>query len=151
MDYLDFGKFLTYTRKIHDYIKKELNNAVREYQISNTHIQLLLVLGNYEEGISMHMLSELMYVDNALVTRSIKDLEQLGFLFRNRKTVKERKYRICLTEKGQKLKVHLEEVTNKIWNNLKSHFTDEELSLMRQTVKILEYKYDEIIEREKIC
>lgn len=149
MEELNYEKFLIYLRQFQNKMQKEFNDDLKHYQISSTHIGILLTLQSRKEGYSMSELSRLIKVDNALMTRNIKELEKIEYIYRNRENELQRKYHICLTEKGNQVAEELCKIMRKKQEEFINCFTEEERNMIENAIKIIIQKFMKTIEKEE--
>ena len=84
MEKLSYEKFLVYLRQFQNKIQKEFNEDLKNFHLSSTYLGIIMMLYDHREGYSMSDLSRLTSVDNALMTRNIKELEKIDYIYRNR-------------------------------------------------------------------
>lgn len=149
MEEINYQKFLIYLRQFQKIIQKNVNDELKNYNISSTHIGIIMILKEEEKGYTMTELSRLTKVDNALMTRNIKELEQINYIYRNREKQTQRKYHICLTEKGKDLAHSLEKIICKRKKEFFKNFTKEEQEILKQAANILVKKFISTIEKEE--
>ncbi len=92
-------------------------NSYFKYYLKDTNINLqqipiLLKLLNHEYIYQKDIVSDLK-MDNGLVTRNIRKLEDMGFIIRKEDDDNRRQNKISLTEKGKKLTLKLRDEGNK--------------------------------------
>lgn len=149
MEKLNFEKFLIYLRQIQNKIQKDFNEDVKALGISSTHMGIIMILKNCSNGCSMSELSRLNKVDNALMTRNIKELEKINYVYRNREKESQRKYHICLTEDGKQMALKLEKIIEQKQQNFLNNFTEEEKKIIDEAVSIVIQKFMKTIEKEE--
>ena len=149
MEKLNFEKFLIYLRQIQNKIQKDFNEDVKALGISSTHMGIIMILKNRSNGCSMSELSRLNKVDNALMTRNIKELEKINYVYRNREKESQRKYHICLTEDGKQMALKLEKIIEQKQQNFLNNFTEEEKKIIDEAVSIVIQKFMKSIEKEE--
>ena len=100
----------------------------------------------------MSNLSRMIKVDNALMTRNIKELEKINYIYRNRENESQRKYHICLTEDGEKIAKKLCSIMEQKQKKFIEKFTPEEKNIIEKAVQIVYEKFGKEIEKEeKTC
>ncbi len=149
MEKLNFEKFLVYLRQIQNKIQKDMNEEVRTLGISSTHMGIIMILKTSINGCSMSELSRLNKVDNALMTRNIKELEKINYVYRNRENESQRKYHICLTEEGKQMAEKLEKIVNRKQKQFIDNFTEEEKQIIDQALNIVIQKLIKTMEKEE--
>lgn len=141
MEKLSYEKFLIYLRQFQNKIQKEFNEDLKEFHLSSTYLGIIMMLYDYEEGYSMSDLSRLNSVDNALMTRNIKELEKINYIYRNREKESQRKYHICLTEKGKNVAKEIKNIIEKRQQDFLNLFSKEEQMLLEQTINMVLQKF----------
>jgi len=149
MEELNYDKFMIYLRKFQNKIQKEFNNDLKSLGITSTHVGIIMILSKKSEGYSMSELSRLISVDNALMTRNIKELEKIKYIYRNRKNESQRKYHICLTEEGKNIAKTLTDIQKKKEQQFLKCFTIEEQNLLKQAAELVICKFMNAIEKEE--
>lgn len=145
---LSYEKFLMYLRQFQNKAQKEFNEELKKFGISSTHIGIITILKNHPMGCSMSEISRIIMVDNALMTRNIKELEKINYVYRNRENESQRKYHICLTEEGNEVANEIERIIRQKQECFQQHFTKEEQMQVEQGIKILIEKSMKIMESE---
>lgn len=98
-DEYTFGALMFITHKNQH---KFLNNALKEYDLSIMQALFLIRINSYPE-INQNELAEWFFITKGTVAKSLKTLENKGFIKRERDLEDNRKYNLTLTEKSQKL------------------------------------------------
>ncbi len=151
MEQWNYETFLMDLRKFQNKIKKEFNEDLKKFKISSTHIGVLMLLKNQKTGYSMSELSRLTKVDNALMTRNIKELEKIDYVYRDQEEHKKRKYHICLTESGWNVAKKLEQIIKTKQKNFEESFTKEEQDVLCRALQIIAQKFMKIEKEDKEC
>ena len=139
-----------YLRLCQNKIQKDVNDELKKYQLSSSYIGILLLLNDHTEGYSMTELSKLISVDNALMTRNIKGLEEIEYVYRNREKTNQRKYHICLTEKGLEVAKELQKIMQKKQEEFVSNFTKEEKEMIEKAINIVMQKFMKVMKEDDI-
>lgn len=132
MKELNYENFLIYLRLFQKRMQKKMNEDLRKLGISSTHVGIIMILKNSKEGISMSNLSRMIKVDNALMTRNIKELEKINYIYRNRENESQRKYHICLTEDGEKIAKKLCSIMEQKQKNLSKNLLQKRKILLKK-------------------
>ena len=114
-------------------MRKNMTAIVEPYGLSHAHAIYLIAL-NLQDGQTMVSLSRFLDLDTANTTRVIKTLREKGFVYDDRKTESNKKFRIFLTDSGKAL-ANL--VMNKITELNNSYFANiprEDILNMRNTL-----------------
>ena len=149
MDELNYEKFLIYLRMFQNKIQKSFNENLKKLGISSTHVGIIMILKTTKEGLPMSSLSRLTKVDNALMTRNIKELEKIKYIYRNRENDSQRKYNICLTEQGYQVADIVQQIMEEKQKRFQEQFTKEERKTLEQGIQILLKKVINIVEKEE--
>jgi len=149
MKEFDYEQFLIYLRKFQNKIQKQFNQEVKKLNLSSTYVGIIMILSRKKDGCSMSELSRLTSVDNALMTRNIKELEKINYVYRNREKESQRKYHICLTEEGKQAAEALKEIVEEKKKSLIDCFTEEEQDVLVKAGKIVIERFLNEIEKEE--
>lgn len=148
MKEFDYEQFLIYLRKFQNKIQRQFNRDMKTLNLSSTYVGIIMVLSRKEEGYSMSELSRLISVDNALMTRNIKELEKINYVYRNREKESQRKYHICLTDEGRKIASSLQIIVDEKKESFVKKFTEEEQKILKKAGQIVIEKFLNEIEKE---
>lgn len=117
-----FGKYISI---LHRQEHRYLNQKVQEYGLGPP-LYPLFYLAKHE-GVSQKQLCETMAIDEAVITRSMKKLEQQGLVIRRKDSNDLRCYSLYLTQKGRDFIPVLTQFGYDFWTSITKEFTDEEL------------------------
>lgn len=112
----------THLRKIKNCVQKKINDAVNKYDISSVHANYILLLYKCE-GLTFKEVNNIIEVDKANTTRVINDLLKKEIIY---KTDDVRKYKVYLTDKGQKIAGAIEKEMDKLKMILLKNISEEE-------------------------
>ncbi|MCI8575022.1 MAG: MarR family transcriptional regulator [Bacilli bacterium] len=141
MEKLSYEKFLVYLRQFQTKIQKEFNEDLKKFHLSSTYLGIIMLLYDHKEGYSMSDLSRLNAVDNALMTRNIKELEKIDYIYRNREKESQRKYHICLTEKGKNVAKEIKNIIEKRQQDFLKLFSKDEQAILDQAISMVIQKF----------
>ena len=117
-----FGKYIAILhRQEHRYI----NQKVQEHGLGPS-VYALFYLAKHE-GVSQKQLCEDMAIDEAVMTRSMKKLEEQGLVTRRKNANDLRCYSLYLTERGRAFIPVLTQLGCDWWSSITEGFSDEEL------------------------
>lgn len=121
--------------------QKYINRRMQPYGLtSSDHAFLINISKN--SGINQRQLARNLAIDEAVVTRGIKRLEDNGFILRKKDPVDLRSFSLYLTDHGKKLIPALMDTFHHLDRALGNGFKREELaSLMEQLKKMTENAY----------
>lgn len=114
-------------------MRKNMTSIVEPYGLTHAHAIYLIAL-KLQDGQTMVGLSHFLDLDTANTNRVIKILRQKGFVYDDRKSESNKKYRIFLTDEGKEL---AEKVMNGVRALNESYFADvprENILIMRNTL-----------------
>ncbi|MDR2393843.1 MAG: MarR family transcriptional regulator [Treponema sp.] len=77
-----------------------LNRELKSYGLNSSEYIYLVNLAAEHDGVNQKQLSDMLIIDNALTTRAMKNLENKGYIEREKKRSDKRAYTIRLTKKG---------------------------------------------------
>lgn len=102
-----------------------------------------MVLYIKDDGILQGILAKTLKVSKATSTRSIKNLEKEGYVYRERDEKDLRAYRVYLTEEGKEVRKVILEKLVFFADMLLSDFTLEERELLRRLIRKASFKFHE--------
>jgi len=149
MEELNYETFMIYLRQIQKNMQRNMNEELKKIGITSTHVGILMILKREADGISMSELSRITKVDNALMTRNIKELEKINYIYRDRKKESERKYHICLTKEGYKIAKQLSKIIEEKQQNFLKSLTLEEKEILKKAVTIIIQKFELEMRKEQ--
>lgn len=149
MNAINYEQFLIDLRKFQNAFQKQLNDELKKLNISMTHVGIIMLLWKKETGYSMTEISRLICVDNALMTRNIKELEAINYIYRNRASEIERKYHICLTEDGRVVANELRIIMKRRQEKFLERFSPKEQEKIAEVIAIIKNKFIINLEKEE--
>ncbi|MBP7735267.1 MAG: MarR family transcriptional regulator [Spirochaetes bacterium] len=121
-----------------NYVRREFTNGGVEFTPAQMGILFALKLKN---GLSMNILSEIVSIDNAAVTRHVDTLERNGLITRTQDPEDRRKYMVSITEKGISEADKSKEIVRKINSMLKEGFSEEEVEVYKRMLNSFFVKF----------
>lgn len=95
-----------------------INRSLKEYNINSSEYIFLINISHHG-GTNQKTLSDKLIIDQAFTTRVMKNLENKGFITRERNSKDKREYNIYLTEMGKKVQpIIIEKLRN--WTSILS-------------------------------
>lgn len=91
--------------------KNYFNHSLKNEEITINHIPILLKLLN-QEYVYQKDISHDLQIDNALLTRNLRKLEDLGYILRVEDNDNRRQNKINLTSKGKSLAIKMKNESN---------------------------------------
>ena len=120
-----------------------INNNTKDLGISASEYIFLMEMYK-NDSMSQEQLSKNLIIDKAATARSIKSLEQKGYIVRNKDENDKRTNRIKLTKKGIEIKERLEQLFEK-WNDIVADDVDNDsLNLVMDVINHMSIKAIEI-------
>lgn len=98
---------------LHRQFQVYLNKQLKPYGMNSSEFIYILTLFSKEEGMSQDELAQALFIDKAAVARSVKSLEQKGFISRRQDSQNHRIKRVFLTQKA----IDFAETLRKILDN----------------------------------
>ena len=117
-------------RKGNSFITKETS----KFGIGSGQIMFLMQLYK-KDGISQEELSDILNIDKGATCRSIKKLEEEGFLIRVKDENDKRAYKLYLTEKSKNLEEKIKSVIYKWEDNISKELSKEEVDFLLSVLK----------------
>lgn len=122
---MDFELLPIYFENLKKYMDKSINQLIKQYGITIIQFKPIVLLEhNQEEGLSLQELTEKIGIDKANVTRVINDLLNKNIVYKS--DLKQRGYKIKLTEKGLKVATKIKQEKEKMDKKLLSCFNEKE-------------------------
>ena len=114
-------------------MRKNMTAIVEPYGLSHAHAIYLIAL-NLQDGQTMVSLSRFLDLDTANTTRVIKTLREKGFVYDDRKTESNKKFRIFLTDSGKALASLVMNRITELNNSYFANIPREDILNMRNTL-----------------
>lgn len=122
---MDFELLPIYFENLKKYMDKSINQLIKQYGITIIQFKPIVLLEhNQEEGLSLQELTEKIGIDKANVTRVINDLLNKNIVYKS--DLKQRGYKIKLTEKGLEVATKIKQEKEKMDKKLLSCFNEKE-------------------------
>ena len=123
-------------------LRTYINNALSEGDIKTTLSQTgILFLLRQEDGQSMTQLSKALDIDNSTLTGLIDRMERSGFVTRRPGDSDRRAFRISITPQGVKESNRAGPLINKVNEEIKSGFSQEEIETFKRVLGSLLEKF----------
>ncbi len=114
-------------------MRKNMTSIVEPYGLTHSHAIYLIAL-HLQDGQTMVSLSRFLDLDAANTNRVIKTLREKKLVYDDRKTESTKKYRIFLTEEGQKLATEIMTRITELNNSYFANIPREDILNMRNTL-----------------
>lgn len=129
---------------LHKMMMEEHDTVFESCDLTKRHIPFLMVMGRFPEGLTQQEISEKMNMDKAHTSRTLRDLEEKGYVIKEGEGTYKHKY--LPTEKSIEIKKLLKEKNDQIVNKVLSVLSDDEIN---QFETILRKLTDEIAHYQK--
>lgn len=124
-------------RSIIKNMRKVLDKEISVYGIGHAEMRLLMMM--FDVGsCRQEELTTKVEVDRSNVGRSLKKLEQLGYVKRTRDPEDTRSFRVSVTEKGIGIKKPLYEIKSNIEKTIAMKTNKEELMMLLAALRVLD-------------
>lgn len=123
MDDLDY--FPMSIGKINKQMQKIFSEQLKPCDLGSAHALYLIVLSE-NDGLTLKELTENVGMDKANTTRVVSDLNVKGYIYTDRKEEGSRKYKVFLTEEGEKAAVIVRSAIKKMLDSFFSVLTETE-------------------------
>ena len=124
---------------LHSIMKKIRTIANRELiPLGMNHIEmriLMMMYLYYPDGCSQEELISKLEIDRSNVGRSLKKLEQLGYIERETDSQDRRAYRVFLTENSDSIRMQLYQIRETLYTTISTAMTQQEFTLLLQLLK----------------
>jgi len=114
---------------------EEHDSIIESYQLTKRHIPFLMVISRFPEGLTQQEMSEKMHMDKAHTSRTLRDLEEKGYVAKVGEGTYKLKY--MPTEKSNEIKSLLKEKNDQIMSKVLSVLTDAEIEQFESIIKKL--------------
>lgn len=136
------GKLISFSNRIY---QKHLSKRLKQIHFGSGAHQSYLILVLKQPGLTQEQLTNEVKFDKATTARSIKQLEQDGYVERRVDEKDRRSYRLYPTEKARKIEPEIYKVLADLNDHLTRHLTSEERG---QLLMLLEKLYEGIKEED---
>ena len=127
-------------RAIKQYLDKKLTSKIEPLGLQGSQGPYLMTIAEVP-GSSMKEVSAYLMVDKSITTRTIGALIDAGFVSNNSEDA--RRYSLVLTDKGRDAVKVIKETSNRIWEELLSDLTEEEMTVFKSAVDKINSKFNE--------
>jgi len=121
-------------------ISSKVRNDLNGNNVSCGESIYLILLGQYQNGLTMSELSTIVKVDKSLTTRTIKKLLEKDYIYRDTDDLTARKYKIKLTKIGMKKANIINQLLIDNCDMFINKLTDKELKVLESAFSILNNK-----------
>ena len=111
---------------INRYTHIYLRDSMQKYNLGSGQFRLLTTLYKHGDGINQEYFANFLKMDKATAARSIKKMENAGFIIRKKDENDNRAYNVFLTDKAKKLQPKIKYILNKWTQILLKDFSEEE-------------------------
>lgn len=145
-----FETFAVSILELNRYLQKIKDMEMRTYGLRGNHVMCLYYLGKNNNGLTATELTEVCREDKAAISRSLAQLIELGYIYRNQDEQK-RSYRskLFLTEKGKELVTAIDQKIDSILTQGSHGLTPEQRNIFYSTMNIIIQNLSEYVDSGK--
>ncbi len=140
------GKYISI---LHRQEQKSLNVSLKQYGLGYSSYNFLLYISK-NEGSSQKDICQTLAINEALATRTMKKLEQKGYIIRKKEENDQRSYALYLTEHGREIIPKLIDAVYQWWEELTSDFDENQSSLLIAQLEQMTEKSLEIAQHHSL-
>ena len=111
---------------INRYTHIYLRDSMQKYNLGSGQFRLLTTLYKHGDGINQEYFANFLKMDNATAARSIKKMENAGFIIRKKDENDKRAYNVFLTDKAKELQPKIKYILARWTQILLKDFSEEE-------------------------
>lgn len=128
------GRYISYLyRRSSSYFTAKL----RELELSSS--QSVVMVGIYRyEGLNQCALAETISMGTGVVSRTLRELEDKNYIYKERDEKNRRNYNLFLTDAGRQAALKSLAIQGDYWNRLLKSCSEGQISAMNETLKQLE-------------
>ena len=119
--------------------QKYINKAMQSFDLGFSSYNFLIYISK-NEGTNQRQICNILAVDEALATRTMKKLEKKGFIFRKKDEQDQRSYTLYLTQKGKEMIPILKKFLSDWWSDLTQELDNQESSFLLKQLKQMSEK-----------
>lgn len=131
---MEFEIINKYKNEIVKDFNKYAQDAIKDHDFKVADLKYLLVISE-NKYIKLNELSAILNVDKAMVTRTIKRLEQLGYVIKEQDEKDTRSYRLSLSQKSENNLIELRSIFTEWYDNVTNNFNENEKILYVELMK----------------
>ena len=132
----EYGRHISY---IYRKSMNEMHNRIAQLDSELLSSQYILLSNIYRyEGVNQRALAEMISLDPATVSKSLRGMEEKGYIVRRINEKNRRNFKLYLTEKGRDLAEKSFRIQFEYWNNLIYDFTEQEIETLKRLLKRIE-------------
>ena len=125
------GWFISYL-----YRNSAVQMAAVSKELTLSHAQSIVLVGIYRrEGINQRALADKIDMAPGVISRILRDLEDRGYVIKQRDEDNRRNYNLHLTPLGEKLAEKSLEIQRNYWNKLLECFSQEEIGILNALLR----------------
>lgn len=118
---------------LHKKMMEEHENIITSYDLTRKHVPFLMVMARSEEGFTQQEISEKMSMDKAHTSRTLRELEEKGYVLKLGEGSYKHKY--IITEKAKKIKEIIKSSNDEIVKRMLEVLTDDEINQFESIIK----------------
>lgn len=124
---------------INRYTHIYLRDSMEKYNLGSGQFRLLTTLYKHGDGINQEYFANFLKMDKATAARSIKKMENAGFILRKKDENDKRAYNVFLTDKAKELQPKIKYILTRWTQILLKDFSEEEqkeyINFLKKTEK----------------
>ena len=132
-------KDISYLPLLFHSIQKKISEShetiMASSNLTRRHIPFIMVIKKYDNGITQQELSEYMHMDKAHTSRTLKDLEEKGYVEKVGNNTYKNKY--LLSQQGEDIFKTIKDANQQILNRVLGILTEEELQTFEKIIRKL--------------
>lgn len=149
MDINNFEQFTLLVEQNTKRIQRIRNATTAVLGLKSIQLICIVALKYYEDGLAAIELSEQTGYDKALISRTLKELREDGYVCRNKADLhKQRGYRWILTEKGRDTAIKLKSIMVHMQETIEQNIAEKDMEAFYRIIPILAKNIQEVMERE---
>lgn len=125
---------------VHRQFQMYMNRHLKDYGLNSSEFVYIVSLGNVDMSLSQEELANGLQVDKAAVTRSIRSLEDKGFVKRERDKDNHRIKRVSLTDKSFEILPDIRRILDGWDDEMKSIVGNDTYDLITEGLYKMSYK-----------
>lgn len=131
---MEFEIVNKYKNEIIKDFNKYAQDAIKDHDFKVADLKYLLVIAE-NKNIKLKDLSDILNVDKAMVTRTIKRLVKLGYIIKEQDEKDTRSYKLSLSEKSKENLMEIRSIFKEWYDKVTIGFTNDEKNMYVKLIK----------------
>lgn len=119
--------------------QKYINKAMQSFELGFSSCNFLIHISK-NEGANQRYICNILAIDEALATRTVKKLEKKGLIFRKKEKQDQRSYTLYLTQQGKEMIPVLKKLLFDWWSDLTQELDNQESSFLLKQLEQMSEK-----------